>query len=70
MRPGQVENGRYTAEVIADNSGQWTGNQLRFDTLQNPRAYVQDLGLRWTLVRNCRVLEDSTTVVWQESPAS
>lgn len=45
----------YKAEVIADNSGQWCSNQLRFATEDEARIYGTDLSRRWTLVRQLRV---------------
>jgi hypothetical protein len=47
----------YKAEVIADGSGKWVSNQLRFDTAAEAEAYVKDLAWRWTAVRDTRVIE-------------
>lgn len=47
----------WKAEVIADSSGQWAGNMLRFATREKAEAYVLDLASRWTLVRDTRVVE-------------
>ena len=47
----------YKGEVIADNSGEWCGNGLRFETEDEARVYVEDLAMRWTLVRDYRVTE-------------
>lgn len=44
-------------EVIADGSGKWVGNMLRFATEQEAKDYVRDLSWRWTLVRDTRVIE-------------
>jgi hypothetical protein len=44
-------------EVIADSSGQWVSNQLRFATKQQAESYVADLAYRWTAVRQTRVVE-------------
>lgn len=52
----------YAAEVIADNSGKWRGNALRFATREAAEAYVLDLALRWTLVRDTRVVESEDPV--------
>lgn len=46
----------YKAEVIADSSGQWVGNSLRFATEELAESYVQDLAYRWTSVRATRVV--------------
>lgn len=52
----------YAAEVIADASGKWVGNQLRFATREAAEAYARDLAWRWTLVRDTRVVESSDPV--------
>ena len=44
-------------EVIADSSGEWCGNQLRFATKQEAEDNVYDLMMRWFLVRETRVVE-------------
>ena len=56
-RKGQAEDGKYIVEVIADDSGKWAGNQLRFDTEKHAEEYARDLAMRWTLVRDWRVRE-------------
>lgn len=52
----------YAPQVIADNSGQWCGNSLRFATREEAESNVQDLFMRWTLVRETRVIETSDPV--------
>ena len=58
----------FKVEVIADNSGQWCGNGLTFDTVEKATDYAQDLFnrwtavYRWTAVRSWRVV-DSTGAV-------
>lgn len=47
----------YKVEVIADNSGVWVGNALRFKTMKDATAAGRDLFARWTLVREYRVVE-------------
>jgi len=49
-------------EVIADNSGVWTGNALRFATKEEAEAYARDLYSRWTSVREIRAVEDKHRV--------
>jgi hypothetical protein len=49
----------FAAEVIADNSGTWCGNGLRFVTRDQAEAYARDLFSRWTLVREWRVVEST-----------
>jgi len=48
---------QFKVEVIADSSGEWVGNQLRFATKEEAEAYGRDLFSRWTLVREYRVVE-------------
>jgi len=43
--------------VIADSSGQWCGNALRFPTKEEAEANVANLFSRWMLVRETRVVE-------------
>jgi hypothetical protein len=52
----------YAPEVIADNSGQWTGNQLRFATREEAEQNVYDLSMRWMMVRETRVVESDDPV--------
>ena len=52
----------FKAEVIADRSGKWTGNQLRFATEEEAHAYVRDLAFRWTLVTQTRVVPSDDPV--------
>lgn len=56
----------YKAEVIADNSGTWAGNALRFATQAEAESYVQNLSLRWSAVRETRVVpsDDPVTDIW------
>jgi hypothetical protein len=44
-------------EVIADSSGKWAGNALRFATREEAEANVRDLMMRWFAVRETRVVE-------------
>lgn len=43
-------------EVIADDSGEWCGNGLRFAKKEDAEAWVSDLSMRWMLVRDTRVV--------------
>jgi len=52
----------WAPEVIADSSGKWCGNQLRFATKQEAEDNVFDLSMRWTLVRETRVVESDEPV--------
>jgi hypothetical protein len=49
----------YKAEVIADSSGKWCGNELRFAKREDAEAYAIDLSMRWTAVREWRVVESA-----------
>ena len=62
-----ANNGKYKVEVIADNSGKWSGNALTFETVDEAELYAIDLYARWTAVRQMRVLEIATDkVMWQQ----
>lgn len=52
----------WAGEVIADNSGKFCGNALRFATKEEAEGYVLDLSCRWTLVRETRVVESQDPV--------
>lgn len=49
-------------EVIADSSGKWVGNALRFETRAEAEANVAHLWSRWTSVRDARVVETEDPV--------
>lgn len=55
----------YAAEVIADDSGTWAGNALRFATEDEAKLYVADLASRWTLVRETRVVESNDPISYR-----
>jgi hypothetical protein len=57
----------FQAQVIADSSGKWVGNGLRFATQAEAEAYVSDLMWRWTMVRDTRVIvsSDPVTAKWK-----
>jgi hypothetical protein len=54
----------WMAEVIADGSGAWCGNALRFATPTEADVYAADLASRWTLVRDWRVVESADPVTY------
>jgi len=62
----------FRPEVIADSSGEWVPNGLRFATLEEAEAYAADLALRWTMVRDWRVTVsgDPVNYKWVEGHAS
>jgi hypothetical protein len=49
-------------EVIADNSGKWCGNALRFATREEALDNAFDLSMRWMAVREFRVVESDDPV--------
>lgn len=53
----------YKAEVIADSSGKWVGNGLRFATQEETQKYAYDLASRWSLVTDVRVVESTDPVL-------
>lgn len=53
---GEAMAKSWAPEVIADNSEKWYGNALRFPTKEEAEANVRDLGSRWMLVRETRVV--------------
>lgn len=52
----------WKSEVIADNSGVWSSNALRFATAEEAKIYVADLSMRWLAVRETRVVESDDPV--------
>ena len=48
--------------VIADASGRWCGNALRFATREEAEANVRDLMMRWFAVRETRVVASDDPV--------
>ena len=52
----------YAPEVIVDSSGKWCGNALRFATREEAEANVDNLMMRWMLVRETRVVESTDPV--------
>jgi len=61
----------YAAEVIADSSGKYCGNGLRFATKKEAEAYAMELSSRWMAVREWRVVEstDRVNYRWQDGAA-
>lgn len=49
-------------EVIADNTGNWVGNGLRFATQAEAQQNASDLAMRWTSVRDFRATESTDPV--------
>jgi len=47
----------WKVEVIADNSGTWAGNGLRFPSEDEANDYGRDLAGRWMSVRQWRSVQ-------------
>lgn len=58
----------WAPQVIADNSGQWAGNALRFATKEEAEANVKNLEWRWYAVKETRVVptQDPVTHAWKD----
>ena len=52
----------FKPEVVADSSGKFYGNALRFATREEAEANVRDLAARWYLVTQTRVVESDDPV--------
>jgi len=52
----------YKGQVIADSTGKWCDNALRFATYDEAAANVSDLAMRWTMVEKYRVVESDDPV--------
>ena len=48
----------YRVEVLVSTGGGWTGNDLRFPTIEKAREYGRDLAARWTLVCEWRIVRE------------
>ena len=49
---------KFKIQVIADNSGEWAGNAKIYETHAAAAAAAADLAMRWTLVREWRVVPE------------
>jgi len=52
----------HAVEVIADDSGEWAGNAMRFATEAEAQRYADDLSARWFAVRQTRVVPSEDPV--------
>ena len=52
----------YAPEVIADDSEKFCDTVRRFATESEARQYGVDLSMRWTLIRDIRVVESDEPV--------
>ena len=57
----------YAPQVVADNSGKFCGNALRFATREEAEASVQSLATRWMLVTDTRVVETDDPVNYEHT---
>lgn len=48
---------QYKIEVIADSTGKWAGNAMRYDTHEEAEEAARSLARRWVLVTDWRVVE-------------
>jgi hypothetical protein len=55
----------YKIEVIADRTGKFVGNQLRFASRQEADEYSRDLMSRWLAVKTYRVIESDDPVNYE-----
>jgi hypothetical protein len=55
----------YKPEVVADSSGKWVSNATRFASETEAQIYVLDLAMRWTSVRDTRVVESDDPVTYE-----
>tara|TARA_Y100000310_G_scaffold153791_1_gene153286 strand:+ start:5751 stop:5990 length:240 start_codon:yes stop_codon:yes gene_type:complete len=67
---GYTDDGLYKVEVNAagDPVGVYKGNGLRFPTVESAYGYGLDLALRWTAVRDFRVIDLDGNVCELGSP--
>jgi hypothetical protein len=49
-------------EVIADSSGKWVDNGLRFATAEEAQDNARNLSWRWSAVREWRAVESTDPV--------
>jgi hypothetical protein len=52
----------WKAEVVADETGNWIPNGLRFGTEKEAMAYVVNLAIGWSAVRDLRVITSNDPV--------
>jgi hypothetical protein len=51
----------WKVEVVVDDSGEWEGDPLRFETEQEALAYARNLEFRWSAVREKRIVKGEDT---------
>ena len=60
---------QFKVEVIADASGKWTGNMMRFETQEAAIQYARDLSRRWTSVTAWQVIKEALPLHGEDFPA-
>ena len=51
---GERDDGVWIGQVKVINDDKWYGNNLRFDSEENAKSYIEDLRFRWTAVTKIR----------------
>ena len=51
----------WKVEVIVDDTGEWEGDPLCFETEQEALAYARNLEFRWSAVREKRIVKSEGT---------
>jgi len=54
--PHEIAPNSYAVEVIADASGEWVGNGVRYKTRAEAEDAAKDLASRWMLVTDYRAV--------------
>lgn len=52
----------YKAQMIADETGKWLDNSLRFATYQEADRWASQLAMKWSAVTAYRVIESDDPV--------
>jgi len=62
----------WKVEVMVDDSGEWESDPFRFESEHEALVYARDLELRWSAVRDRRIVESNEPVNsrWTERGAS
>jgi len=62
----------WKVEVMVDDSGEWESDPFRFERKHEALAYARDLELRWSAVRDRRIVESNEPINsrWTERGAS
>ncbi len=52
----------YKVQVIADSTGKWIDNGLKFKTIEDAEEYAENLAARWSAVLQWRVIDPSRPI--------